>query len=118
VIPARPDWSPDVDALERRARAAMAYALIWPACAVAFVMSVITPSASSGIVLYLVLAPIGLVGAIAAIHAARETRLRSPHRLRLALAAETIGWIEIVFSVIVFIWVVTQFAMMLDSDHL
>jgi hypothetical protein len=96
----------------------MAYALVWPAATVAFLLSVLGPSMSSGIVLYMVLTPVGLVGAIAAIRTAGRARAISQRPLKLAIAAEVIGWLEIMLTVLVSVWIVIDFVRFLEHETL
>jgi hypothetical protein len=96
----------------------MAYALVWPASALAFLLSVWRPSLSSPIVLYLFLSPVALLGAIATVRAAGRARRQSPQPLRLAIVAETIGWVEILLTIIVSVWITVEFVNFLEHEHL
>ena len=77
---------------------ALSYALIWPAAVAALALTWSESMAVSPIVLFLALAAIGVVGAVLAVRTARRVRRRvaSP---RLAVVAETVGWIEIVVTI-------------------
>jgi len=96
----------------------MTYALVWPAAAAAFLLSVMVPSMTSGIVLYMMLAPVALIGAIATVRAASRARDLSPQPLRLAIVAETIGWVEILLTLVLSVWVVVVFVNFLEHETL
>jgi hypothetical protein len=96
----------------------MAYALVWPASVLAFLLSVWRPSVSSPIVQYLFLSPVALFGAIATVRAASRARRQSPQPLRLATLAATIGWVEIILTIIVSLWITVEFVNFLEHEHL
>ena len=100
----------------------MAYALVWPASASAILVSVLRPSLASPIILYFFLFPVALVGAIATVRAASRARGMSADSLRLATVAATIGWVEILLTIIVAIsvsvWIIVAFVDLLDNGSL
>jgi hypothetical protein len=118
VKPSRPDVVPASGEAEQQARAAMGYALIWPAAVLAFILSVLARSIFSGIVLFLVLAVVGLVGAIATVRTAGRARALSQPPLKLAIAAGVIGWIEISLTLLLSVWVVIDFVRFLEHETL
>ena len=81
-------------------------------------MSVWRPSLSSPIVLFMLLSPVALIGGIATVRAASRARRLSPQPLKRAIIAETIGWVEILLTIIAAVWITVEFLTFLEHESL
>ena len=96
----------------------MGYALIWPACVLALIISIAFPGPTASTVLLVLLGPFALIGAIMTVRSAMLAREASPVRLPRATLANVIGWVEIVLSAAIVVLLAIGFTIFLEHDTL